>query len=315
MTTRTKEFVNPREVYGKLLAELGEADGRVVALSADVTASNKFHYFAQRFPARFFNAGIAEQDMVGIAAGMALEGKLPFVTTFAPFLSMRACEQVRTDVCYPCLPVKLIGSCGGVAGGKMGSTHCALEDIAILRGMPNMAVIAPADPYVCGQLFTQMAHLPGPAYLRVGRGEDPVLYGPEVRAQLGKALLAAPGRDATIIACGSAVAAALAASQSLQQKGIGVRVLDMHTIAPLDTEAVLRAAEETQAILTAEDHFITGGLGSAVAEVLADHGLGVPFKRLGIPGRFPVFGDGPELYRHYGFDAAGMAAAVLELLA
>lgn len=312
MTTITK--VNPREVYGKKLLELGEANPKLVALAADVTSSNKFHYFAQRFPERFFNVGIAEQNMVGIAAGLALSGKIPVATSFAPFLSMRACEQVRTDVCYVNLPVKLIGTCCGVSGGKMGNTHAALEDMAIMRNMPNMTVVAPSDPLLCGDLLEQMVALDTPAYMRVGRGEDPAFYPEGTKAELGKAIVAREGGDATVIACGVMVWEALQAAELLEKDGIHVRVLDMHTIKPIDREQVLAAAWETAAIVTAEDHFITGGLGTAVSEVLSEAGAGVKLRRLGIPDLFPIFGDGPDLYRHYGTDSTGIAEAVRSML-
>lgn len=307
--------VNPREIYGRRLAELGEHDGRIVALSADVTGSNKFSYFAQKFPDRFFNVGIAEQNMVGIAAGLALSGKIPVVTSFAPFLSMRVCEQVRTDVCYVNLPVKLIGTCGGVAGGRMGSTHDALEDISIMRSMPNMTVIAPSDPYQCGELLEQMMGTSTPAYMRVGRGEDAVIYDEGTPIRLGRAITARNGADAAVIACGAMVHEALQASDLLAQEGIQVRVLDMHTISPIDRQAILLAAQETGVIVTAEDHFITGGLGTAAAEVLAESRCPVIFRRLGIPDVFPVFGDGPELYHHYGMDCEGICRALREALA
>lgn len=306
--------VNPREIYGKRLAELGEEDPRIIALSADVTGSNKFSYFAAKFPDRFFNVGIAEQNMVGIAAGLALSGKIPVITSFAPFLSMRVCEQVRTDVCYVNLPVKLIGTCGGVAGGKMGSTHDALEDIAIMRNMPNMTVIAPSDPYLCGELLEQMMQAPAPAYMRVGRGEDAVIYDAPTHAKLGQAITAREGTDAAVIACGVMVHEAIQASDALAQEGIRVRVLDMHTISPIDRQAILRAAQETGVIITAEDHFVTGGLGTAVAEVLAEDRCPVVFRRLGIPDVFPIFGDGPELYHHYGMDRDGICRAVRDAL-
>lgn len=301
---------NPREIYGKKLVELGARDARITALTADVTSSNKFQYFAEKFPERFRNVGIAEQNLAGIAAGLALGGKIPVITSFAPFLSMRACEQVRTDICYVNLPVKLIGTCAGVAGGKMGSTHAALEDLAIMRNMPNMTVIAPGDPMLCGELFEQMVALESPAYMRVGRGDDPVIYEEGVHAVLGKAIMAREGEDATVIACGTMVYEALCAADRLAAEGIHVRVLDMHTIKPLDKNAVLKAARETELLVTVEDHFVTGGLGTAVAEVLSENACGVRLHRLGIPDVFPIFGDAPELYRYYGMDREGICAVI-----
>lgn len=306
---------NPREIYGKKLLELGETNPRLVALAADVTSSNKFQYFAQQFPERFYNVGIAEQNLVGIAAGLALGGKIPVATSFAPFLSMRACEQVRTDVCYVNLPVKLIGTCCGVSGGKMGNTHAALEDMAIMRNMPNMTVVAPSDPMLCGDLLEQMVALDTPAYMRVGRGEDPVLYAPGTKAELGKAIVAKEGTDATVIACGVMVYEALQAAELLEKDGVHVRVLDMHTIKPIDREKVIAAAKETACIVTVEDHFRTGGLGSAVAEVMSEIGTGTKLRRLGIPDLFPIFGDGPELYHYYGADSIGIAKTVRDMLA
>lgn len=309
------ELVSAREIYGKKLAELGTEHENVVVLTADLMSSNKLGDFKKVHPDRFFNVGIAEADLMGIGAGLALEGKVPFVSTFATFASMRAHEQVRTDIAYVNLPVKIIATVGGLSGGTMGPTHQGMEDMGIMRMMPNMTVIAPGDPLQMTQFIEQAYALPGPVYIRLGRGNDPVIYGPEQKIEIGKAITAHEGSDITIIACGTIMTEALHAAASLEDLGISARVIDMHTIKPLDIEAVLTAAEETGHIITAEDHTIVGGLGSAVAEVLAESGIPCKLTRLGVPDVFALVGPPDELYHYYGYDAEGITLAVQGALA
>jgi transketolase len=308
------EKVSAREIYGRKIAELAEVHSEIVALSADVAGTNKFGDFKKAHPDRFFNVGIAEQNLMSVSAGLALEGKVPFASTFATFASMRAHEQVRTDIAYVNLPVKIIATVGGLSGGTMGPTHQGMEDLGIMRMMPNMTVIAPGDPLQLGQFIEQAYELPGPVYIRLGRGDDPVIYGDDQKITVGKAITAKEGSDITIIACGTIMNEAIWAGERLAETGISARVLDMHTIRPLDVEAVLSAAEETGHIVTVEDHTIVGGLGSAVAEVIADAGIGAKLKRLGVPDVFALVGPPAELYAHYGFDTEGIVAAAKALL-
>ena len=306
---------NAREIYGDALVQLGRDHPEVVALTADLMLSHKLKGFHEVHPERFFNVGIAEQDLMGVAAGLAVDGKVPFATTFAAFASMRAHEQVRTDIAYPNLPVKIVGTMGGLSGGTAGPTHSGLEDIGVMRMMPGMTVVAPSDPLHLAQVVQQSYEIPGPVYIRLGRGEDPIVYPEGHRITIGEAVTAVDGADVTIVSTGVMLRHAVAAAAALAVDGIGARVLDMHTISPLDTEAIARAAEETRAIVTVEDHLVTGGLGSAVAECVT--GLAVPCRviRLGIPDLFSVIGPPADLYRVHGYDELGIERAARDLLA
>jgi transketolase len=306
---------NAREIYGEALVALAAEHAEVVALTADLMLSHKLKGFHDAHPDRFFNVGIAEQDLMGVSAGLAADGKIPFATTFAAFASMRAHEQVRTDIAYPNLPVKILGTMGGLSGGTAGPTHSGLEDIGVMRLMPGMTVIAPSDPMHLSQVVEQAYEIPGPVYIRLGRGEDPIVYPEGHRIRIGTAVVAAPGDDATIISTGVMLRHAVAASARLAAEGIGARVLDMHTVKPLDTEAVRGAIEETGRIVTVEDHLVPGGLGSAVAECIADSGAPCPLVRLGIPDLFSIIGPPAELYREHGYDETGIERAVRALLA
>lgn len=305
---------NAREVYGDALVELATAHPEVVALTADLMLSHKLKGFHDTHPERFFNVGIAEQDLMGVSAGLAVDGKIPFATTFAAFASMRAHEQVRTDIAYPNLPVKIVGTMGGLSGGTAGPTHSGLEDIGVMRLMPGMTVIAPSDPLHLAQFVQQAYDTPGPVYIRLGRGEDPVVYPEGHQVRIGRAVTAATGDDVTIISTGVMLRHALAAAARLAADGIGARVLDMHTVKPLDVEAVQAAIEETGRIVTVEDHLVTGGLGSAVAEVVADGGAPCHLVRLGIPDLFSIIGSPADLYREHGYDETGIERAARSLV-
>ena len=301
-----------REIYGKKLAEEGEKDSRIVVLTADLMRANKTGDFKNKYPSRFYNTGIAEQDMMGIAAGMALEGLMPFASTFSTFASMRACEQVRMDICYPNLPVRIVATHSGLTSG-MGPTHYSQEDIAITRSFINMTVIVPGDPNQIGKVVEASLSYPGPIYIRIGRGMEPVVYEDDYEYVIGKAIEVKTGKDAAIIACGVTVSYALEAASKMSEKGKDVRVIDMHTIKPLDRQAVIDAAR-TGTIVTVEDHNITGGLGTAVAEVLAEENISCRFKRLGIPNVFAAVGTPEELYAKYGYDGDGIFATLQGLL-
>lgn len=303
------------DMYGKKLIDLGEKDDRIVVLTADLLKSSKVLDFATAFPDRTFNVGIAEQNLMGIAAGMALEGKIPFVSTFAAFASMRACEQLRTDICYNRLGVRIVATHSGLSTGCHGPTHHSTEDLAIVRSFPNLTVVAPADFTETAKAVEAAAYHPGPVYLRIGRSAEPLVYFDEDYAfQLGRAIVLRDGADVTIIACGRTVAAALDAAEILASNGISARILDMHTIKPIDEHAIEQCAAATGAILTAEDHSIIGGLGSAVSEVLASWSIALPFLRAGVPDTFASLGDADDLYARFGLDAHGLAESAHSLV-
>jgi transketolase len=305
---------NARAVYGEALVQLATEHPEVVALTADLMLSHQLKGFHDAHPERFFNVGIAEQDLMGVSAGLAIDGKIPFATTFAAFASMRAHEQVRTDIAYPNLPVKIVGTMGGLSGGTAGPTHSGLEDLGVMRMMPGMTVIAPSDPLHLAQFVEQAYEVPGPVYIRLGRGEDPIIYPEGHQVRVGHAVTAAEGDDVTIVSTGVMLRHALAAAARLAGDGIDARVLDMHTVKPLDTEAVARAAEETGRIVTVEDHLVTGGLGSAVAECVSGLGLPCTVVRLGVPDLFSIIGSPADLYREHGYDEAGIERAARRLL-
>jgi transketolase len=306
--------VNAREVYGAALVELATRHPDVVALTADLMLSHQLTGFRDSHPDRFFNVGIAEANMMGVAAGLALDGKIPFATTFAAFASMRAHEQVRTDIAYPNLPVKIVGTMGGLSGGTAGPTHAGLEDLGTMRMMPGMTVIAPSDPLHLTQFVEQAYATAGPVYIRLGRGNDPVLYGEGHRVRIGTAITVQGGSDATIVSTGVMLRHAIVAGRRLAEAGVSTRVIDMHTVKPLDTDAVLGAADETGVVVTVEDHLITNGLGSAVAECVTEAGIPCRIARLGVPDLFSVIGPPAELYHHHGYDDVGIHDTVLRLL-
>lgn len=304
------------EIYGKVLCDLGEKHPEIVGLSADLAKSTKIGLFGEKFPNRFFNTGIAEQNMFGIAAGMAKAGLVPFVSTFAVFTSMRALDQVHTDICYQNLNVKMIATHAGLSFGQAGSTHHCTEDIAIMRSMANLRVIVPADGIETANAVQSAYETKGPVYIRINRGFDQKLYGSmDYNFEIGKAVQLVDGTDITLIVCGSCVYQAVQAAKILQEvDGIKARVLNMHTIKPIDREAILKAVHETRRIITVEDHNIYGGLGSAVAEVMAESGKACAFRRLGIPDVFSIIGLHEDLMAYYKIDTNGILDAVREVM-
>lgn len=308
------DMLTQAEVYGKVLVEMGKTNKDIVVLSADLMRSNKTREFHDAFPERFFNVGIAEQNLFSVAAGLARAGKIPFASTFAAFTSMRACEQVRTDIAYNDLPVKIVATHSGLSMGTGGPTHFATEDLAIMRSMANMSVIVPADSVETARAVAACVEWPGPVYIRIGRGLEPVAYEDEnYEYEIGKSVVMVEGSDITIFCCGVAVLAAVEVSRTLADEGLSVRVINMHTIKPLDHEAVIKAAMETKFIITAEEHSIIGGLGSAIAEVLAEEGFGVKLKRLGIPDEYSAIGYPEALYNRYNLDHDSMLSVITEL--
>lgn len=302
-----------RDAYGDALVILGKKRKDVVVLDADLSGSTKTGKFAKAFPERFFNIGIAEQDMIGTAAGLSIAGKLPFASTFAVFATGRAWEQVRQSVCYPNLNVKIVASHAGITVGEDGGSHQSVEDIALMRVLPNMTVIVPADGPETLQAIEAVAELKGPCYVRVGRNKVPTLFGDDYAFKIGKAHVFSTGRDAAIIATGLMVAEALSARDILKHEGIDAGVINMSTIKPIDAAAIIAAAKHCGAIVTAEEHSIMGGLGGAVAEVLAESAP-VPLVRIGVKDTFGTSGDQEGLLKHYGMSADDISSAVKEVL-
>ncbi len=303
-----------RMAFGQELIEIAKTNRDFVVCSAD-TKTCGLEKFGQLFPGREFSFGIAEQNLVGGAAGLAACGNKVFLATFAVFASMRACEQVRTFVCYPNLNVTIIGTHTGLQVGGDGATHAAVEDVSIMRALPNMTVIQPADAVSARAIAHAAVDFTGPLYIRLHRNPVPDVYDATYRFQFGKAHIAANyGNDLTMIVSGIMLSKALDAAKRLAAQGVGVRVVDMATIKPLDTEAVLQAARQTGAVMTIEDHTVLGGLGSAVAEVLCQNDP-VPMDIVGIPDRFGESGDPELLYRDCGMDTDSLVTRALALLA
>ncbi|TPI20960.1 transketolase C-terminal domain-containing protein [Mesorhizobium sp. B4-1-1] len=297
------------------LIELAEAGHPVVAGTADLQHSNGLVGFARRFPERFTQFGISEQNMVSAAAGMATTGVMPYVATFASFLALLCCEQIRMDVAYCAQPVRLIGHHTGISLGFYGTSHHATEDIAIMRSIADLTVVSTADgPQFAAALRASVNH-PQPIYFRISRGHDPVVYAGDAPFEFGKAVIHGIGNDLTIIACGMAVHSAKQAMEALNGKGHSVGLIDMHTIKPLDREAVMAAARKSRIILTVEEHNILGGLGGAVAEVLAEEGGGARLVRHGIKDEYSLIAPPTHLYRHYKLDGPGVQSVAQSLLA
>jgi len=301
-------------VLSDTLIELVQAGHPIAAATADLQHSNGLAGFAQRYPERFVQFGIAEQNMVSAAAGMATTGLIPYVATFAAFIGLLACEQIRMDVAYCALPVRLIGHHTGISLGFYGSSHHATEDISTMRAIADLTVISPADGAQYAQLLRASATYAQPIYFRTHRGHDPVVYDPAEPFTIGQAKVHSLGKDVTIIACGMAVHGAHAAMQALNARGHSVGLIDMHTIKPLDTAAVQEAARTSRTILTVEEHNVLGGLGAAVAEVMAEMPSQARLVRHGILDEYSLIAPPSHLYRHYRLDAAGIEAVTAQCL-
>ena len=305
-----------REIYGRTLAELGKHNDKIVGLTADLEKTTAIVHFGKEFPDRFFNVGIAEQNMLGIAAGLAKAGLIPFASTMAVFATMRACEQVRTDIAYQNLPVKIIATHAGISFGHAGTTHHCTEDFAIMRSMANMTVICPADGIETSKAVQACVDVQGPVYIRIGRGFEPPCYeSDDYSYEIGKAVTMREGTDLTIICCGIAVLQAINAAKTLAENdGLSVRVVNMHTIKPIDRDVIMKAVEETRRILTIEEHNIEGGLGDAVASVIAESGKGCVFRKHGMNDIFATIGYAEDLYAYYGLDANGIVDKVRKMM-
>lgn len=306
-------MIATRDAYGETLAELGAENKDVVALDADLSGSTKTGIFAKKFPERFFNMGIAEANMVSTAAGLASVGKIPFLSTFAIFATGRAWEQIRQSAAYPKANVKIVATHGGVTVGEDGGTHQSVEDIAIMRAIPNMTVIVPADGVETKGAIRAAAALKGPVYVRLGRNKLPTIFPEDHRFEIGKGSEMVAGNDMTFVTTGLMTAQAIAAAECLKKDGISARVVHIATIKPLDKEIILKAARETGAIVTAEEHSIIGGLGGAVAELLGEN-CPTPMKRVGINDRFGTSGKAEELLKYFGLTPESLVDAAKEIL-
>lgn len=304
------------EYYGKALCEIGEDHPEVVALTADLGKSTKIGMFGEAFPDRFFNVGIAEQNMFGMAAGMAKAGLTPFLSTFSTFASLRSADQLHSDICYQNVNAKIIATHSGTSFGQAGSTHHAICDLAVTRSLPNLTVICPADGMETVNAVRVAYETPGPFYIRINRGFDRVVYpNTDYGFELGKAVELHEGTDLTIIACGSCVFQAIQAANFLDSSdGLKIRVLNMHTIKPIDREAIEKAVMDTRRIITVEDHTVLGGLGSAVAEVVVESGKGCAFKKLGLQDEFAPIGLHEDIMSILGIDSNGIIEAVREVM-
>ncbi len=291
-----------RQSYGEKLAELGSKNKEIVVLDADLSNATKTSIFAKKFPERFFNIGIAEQDMMGTAAGLSTFGKIPYVSTFAMFAAGRAYDQIRNGICYPNLNVKICATHSGITVGEDGATHQMLEDISLMRGLPNMTVISTSDDTQTKWAVEEISKINSPVYLRLCRLDTPLIYEKNKTFEIGKAEQIGDGTDATVFATGIVVAEALLAKKELEKQGINIRVVDIHTIKPIDKDMIVKCAKETNKLISIEDHSIIGGLGSSIAEVLSEE---FPKKliRMGIKDEFGKSGKATELLKYYGLTA------------
>ncbi len=301
-----------RDGYGEALVEIGK-DKNVVTLDADLSESTRSNWFKKEYPERFFQMGISEQDMMGTAAGLALSGKIPFASTFAIFITCRALDQVRNAIAYPKLNVKIVGSHAGLLTGEDGVSHQAIEDIAIMRAIPNLIVISPADYMEAKKAVKAIYEYDGPVYLRLGREKVPIIYDDDYDFKIGKGSLLREGNDITIIATGALVNEALKAHDLLAKENINARIINISTIKPIDKEIIIKAAKETKAIITCEDHNVVGGLGSAVADILSEE---YPKKiyRIGIKDAFAESGSASDLYKKYGLTAEHIIKEIKEFI-
>lgn len=301
-----------RQSFGEELANIGEKNDQIVVLDADLSSATKTNIFAKKFPNRFFDMGIAEQNMIGTAAGLATCGKIPFVSTFAMFAAGRGYDQIRNSICYPKLNVKICATHAGITVGEDGATHQMLEDISLMRTIPNMTVMCTSDDAQTRWAINEISKFDGPVYLRLCRLATPKIYENE-KFEIGKGVQLGEGTDATIIATGVVVPEAIEAMEILQAKGINIRVIDMHTIKPIDKEIIVKSAKETKNIITIEDHSIIGGLGSAVCEVLAEN---YPKKvyRMGIKDEFGKSGKAEDLLKYFKIDKDSIAEFIEKII-
>ncbi len=307
------EQVPTRNGFGEALVELGGSNPNVVALTGDLAESTRVLEFAKKYPDRFIEVGVAEQNMMGLAAGLALYGKIPFASSYATFSPGRNWDQLRVSVCYSEANVKVIGAHSGISVGPDGATHQALEDIAITRVLPNLTVIVPCDAIETKKAILAMANMKGPAYIRFAREKTPVMTVDGSPFEIGKAYTMRDGSDVAVIGAGPILFGALVAAERLAKQNINVRVINLHTIKPIDREAIILAAKECGAVVTVEEHQINGGIGSAICEVLSE-GLPTPVIRVGVQDHFGESGTPEELFKKYGLGDEGIEAAIHKVM-
>jgi transketolase len=307
------ELKSTREGYGEGILAVGEKNKDVVALCADLAESTRLNEFKKKFPERFIEVGVAEQNLATIAAGMAMMGKIPFISSFAIFSPGRNWEQIRTTICYNDAPVKIASTHAGVSTGPDGATHQALEDISLMRSVPNMTVVVPCDAIEARKATIAAARYNGPVYLRFGREKTPIITKEISDFKIGKADILKEGKDITLIACGTLVYEALKAAKELEQEGLSAQVINCHTIKPINKKAIIEAARKTGAVVTAEEHQINGGLGSAVAEIISEY-CPVPLRRIGVNDSFGQSGEAAELMEYYGLTAEKIVKAAKEAI-
>ena len=300
-----------RQSYGEKLAEIGEKNKNIVVLDADLSGATKTSIFAKKFPNRFFNMGIAEQDMMSTAAGLSTFGKIPFVSTFAMFAAGRPYDQIRNSICYPNLNVKICATHSGITVGEDGATHQMLEDMGLMRGLPNMKVMCTSDDTQTRWAVEEISKIEGPVYLRLCRLASPIIYDENQKFEFGKGVQIGEGTDATVFATGVVVAEAIKAKEELEKQGVNIRVVDIHTIKPIDRELIIKCAKETKKLISIEDHNIINGLGTAIAEVLTEE---YPSKliRMGMKDEFGKSGKAEELLEYYGLTAKKIIQEILK---
>ncbi len=298
-----------RQSYGEELSKLGEENSEVVVLDADLSSATKTEIFAKKFPDRFIDVGIAEQNMMGMAAGLSTFGKIPYVSTFAAFAAGRSYDQIRSSIAYPKLNVKICATHAGITVGEDGATHQMIEDISLMRTLPNMIVMSTSDDIQTRWAIEEISKIDGPVYLRLSRLATPQIYSENQEFEFGKAVQIGEGTDASIISTGVTVSEAIKAQEILKQKGIDVRVIDVHTIKPIDKDMIIKCAKETKQIITVEDHSIIGGLGSSVCEVLSEN-YPVKVKRLGINDQFGKSGKAEELMDYFKINADAIVESI-----
>lgn len=307
------KFMATRDAYGEALKELGKTNKDIVVLDADLSGSTKTAVFKKEYPDRFFNVGIAEQNLMGTAAGLATTGKIPFASTFAMFATGRAFEIIRNSICYPKLNVKIAATHAGLTVGEDGATHQSIEDLSLMRSIPNMTVLCPADGVEAKKAIIKASQYNGPVYIRLGRSKEPVIFNQDYNFQIGKGVELKAGNNITIIATGIMVSKALEAGKILENHGISARVINMSTIKPIDEDIIIKAAKETKKIVTVEEHSIIGGLGSAVAEVLVEN-YPVPLKRIGVEDKFGESGTAEDVLKKYGLTVENIVEKVKKII-
>jgi len=303
-----------RDTFGKGILEIGEVDPDVIVLAADLSDATRVTKFSESFTDRYVQLGIAEQNMLSVASGLSLSGKTCFCGSFATFLTLRGCEQIRNDICYQNCNVKIVGIDSGLANGFLGVTHYGLEDIAIARSIPNLLVLSPSDCLSLAKLLWEIARYKGPVYLRLSGGKSiPVIYKEDREFKIGESVVLEEGKDISIFATGLMVSEALKAASILKKDRIYSKVIDVHTIKPIDTKAIIEAAKETELIVAVEEHNLTGGLGSAIAEVIADHGLSSRLLRIGLPDKFiHKYNSHKALLEKYGLVSKNIVKKIIE---